>query len=220
MLNAAGSATLTVGEEDIYLLPDRAVWRPKHQQLIIADLHIGKSAHFRKNGLPAVQHFLDQDLARLGHLIEQYPVKELIVLGDLFHSTANEEHAVFFDWIAAYPQTQWFVTLGNHDLHSFNAGVILPSNLSVSTALVHGGMRFSHINEAGDGFLFHGHEHPVYTLKGRGGLKYTGPCFVLRASEKRCILPAFGSMTGGARISKLHASDKIYLIAERQVIPC
>lgn len=220
MLNTGNPAEVKIGEEVFSFLSERAIWRPDHRQLIIADLHVGKATHFRKNGLPAGNQYLQQDLMRLERLMDHFPVKELIVLGDLFHSTENEEHDYFEHWLSHFSDIRWILTQGNHDKHSDHGTQAKLQHLEICHTMSLHGIRCAHFNEAGDGFLFHGHEHPVYTIKGRGSLKYTGPCFVLKPSEKRCILPAFGSLTGGKKIKKNHADDQIFLIADKQVIKC
>lgn len=214
------SAEIVIQEEVYQLLSQRAAWRPRMKQLILADLHIGKSTHFRKNGLPAVKNFYLDDLRRLEQLLQRYPVSEVVILGDLFHSSSNEEHREFFQWLKKYPKIRWILTSGNHDVHSHRDAVASESALHICSSYVSKGIRFAHTREPSDAFLFHGHEHPVYTLKGRGALRYTGPCFVYKQLENRLILPAFGSLTGGARVTKRGPGDQIFLIAEDQVIVC
>ena len=41
-----------VAGEDLLLLPEKAVYWPAEQMLIVADIHFGKAASFRALGVP------------------------------------------------------------------------------------------------------------------------------------------------------------------------
>ena len=84
---------------DWQLLPQRAIWWPLRSMLIVSDLHLGKAAHFRKHGI-AVPNAVNADtLQRLDQLITQFKPRNVLVLGDLFHSEENEEWQEFRAWL-------------------------------------------------------------------------------------------------------------------------
>ena len=55
----------TINENDFVLSPQRVMYWEKQKTLIIADLHIGKTGHFRKSGIPVPQNVFKEDLQRL-----------------------------------------------------------------------------------------------------------------------------------------------------------
>src|SRR5690349_2361179 len=79
----------------LVLLPERAVWWPDRKTLVVADVHWGKSAHFRKHGIPMPGGTQDRDSLRLARLIREYGAERLVIAGDLFHSRHNAEVADF-----------------------------------------------------------------------------------------------------------------------------
>ena len=52
----------TINENDFVLSPERVMYWEKQKTLIIADLHIGKTGHFRKSGIPVPQNVFKEDL--------------------------------------------------------------------------------------------------------------------------------------------------------------
>ena len=72
--------------EDFTLTNQRAIFWEAQKSLILSDLHIGKSAHFQKSGIAIPSSVLTKDLVRLEELIFHFEVKQLIVVGDLFHA--------------------------------------------------------------------------------------------------------------------------------------
>ncbi|MDX5319493.1 MAG: phosphoesterase, partial [Bacteroidota bacterium] len=88
--------------EELHFHRDKVLYLPKHQALLIADLHLGKTLHFRKNGLPIPAAAGLQDLHRLDTLIQQFEDAAIYFLGDLFHSEHNNEHELFYALIRQY----------------------------------------------------------------------------------------------------------------------
>ena len=54
----------------------------RENTLILSDIHIGKTAHFRKHGIPMPDDVLQNDLKRLKQLIQHFKAKTLLVVGD------------------------------------------------------------------------------------------------------------------------------------------
>ena len=52
-------------DAEIVLLPGRAAVLPASATLLVADLHLGKAATFRKAGIPVPEGSAQRDLARL-----------------------------------------------------------------------------------------------------------------------------------------------------------
>lgn len=181
-------------QERMFLLPERAVWWPSEKTILLSDLHWGKSAHFRKHGIPMPGSTQVKDGLILAGLIRQYHAERMIIAGDFFHSKHNKEVDDFSTWRQAHTSLHIDFVLGNHD--------ILPHQLYHYWALtVHEkGMLINDMYIAHDQeenaphFTIHGHVHPGVKLQGLGRQAFTLPCFCI--SDRCMILPAFGQFTG------------------------
>ena len=78
-----------IQDEVFTLTNQRALFWKKEKALILSDLHIGKTAHFRKNGIALSDHIFENDLQRLSVLIEYFQPEKFIVVGDLLHAGDN-----------------------------------------------------------------------------------------------------------------------------------
>ena len=80
-----------VGEArcDVHLLPGRAAFLPATSTLLVADVHIGKAASFRRLGVPVPAGTTAANLVRLDGLLARWPVRRLVVLGDLLHAASG-----------------------------------------------------------------------------------------------------------------------------------
>jgi DNA ligase-associated metallophosphoesterase len=176
------------------LTNQRVLFWAKENALVLSDLHVGKSATFRKHGIPISRKVLEDDLERLSQLMAHFKAKKLIVVGDLFHAEYNKDISYFKDWLN---QSQITIELiaGNHDRHSERfyeeLGLKVYSKEKISTSI-----RFVHDettpNE--DYFTISGHTHPGVLIKGKGRQYMKLPCF--QVTEHQLILPAFSKFTG------------------------
>ena len=186
----------------VALLPERAVWRQDTRTLFVADVHIGKGAHFRSLGVPVPAGATRENLARLDGLIDAYDARELVVLGDLFHAPAAYREASrgeFVAWRARRAALSLRLVAGNHDLRAGRA----PASLGlewVDEPHLLDGLVCRHtppeeLDAEGPPVLA-GHLHPAARLHGPGRDRLRLPCFLMRG--RLLVLPAFGEFTGGA----------------------
>ena len=75
--------------EELWLLPERAVFWPRAGALIIADAHFGKAATFRAAGIPVPGGTTAEMLRRLDAALDRGGATRLLVLGDLLHARAG-----------------------------------------------------------------------------------------------------------------------------------
>ncbi len=171
--------------------------------LIGSDLHLGKTGHFRKAGIAMPQQVYKEDLQRLFAAIQHFSPKQFLIVGDLFHSEANKELDWFVRWRNDFPNTEFHLVMGNHDI--LKKGWYLENGLEVSREFQVGGLRFLHDpilstvdsqppteNESLP--TISGHLHPGITLSGGGRQTLRFPCFYF--TQNQCILPAFSLFTG------------------------
>ena len=79
--------SIEIRGQTLRLLPERAIYWEEGDLLILSDLHLGKSGHFRKNGIPAPANVHLDDLRGLLELADSLKPLAVLVIGDLFHST-------------------------------------------------------------------------------------------------------------------------------------
>ena len=189
--------TLPLAGETLELLPDRALFWPRTRTLIVADVHLGKAAAFRRLGVAVPSGATQHDLDRLDVLLSTTDAARLLVLGDLFHTAPTPGEAAVAGFAALrtrHAQRQFTVVAGNHD----RAWRRLPSEWQLqwlSAALHEPPFVFQHepVTDA-RGYALGGHIHPCVRLRG-GGDSARLPVFWLGAAVG--VLPSFGSFTGG-----------------------
>jgi len=193
---------LTFAGQDFEARPSGALWWPDRQTLIVADLHLGKSARMAARGgalLPP--HETGDTLARLEAEVAALPARRVISLGDAFEDAGapgalrDEENAR----LRALAQGRdWLWITGNHDARA------VPGFGTVQGERVEGGLVLRHIAGSGDtpGPDISGHYHPKARLAGR-----SRPAFLIGA--RHLILPAFGSYTGGLDCDSAPLADLV-----------
>jgi len=194
---------------DIVLLPGRAAWMPATRTLLVADLHLGKAATFRRAGIPVPEGSAQRDLARLAGLVRDMAAARLVVLGDLFHARSGCTEQVFAEFTSmrrTIPGTEVVLVVGNHD----RAVGRLPADLGIDSclrSLDEPPFHFVHepatplpdLDHDRRCFTIAGHLHPTVAIGVPGGDRLTDRCFV--AEPNVLVLPAFGSFTGGHRVT-------------------
>lgn len=195
------AAPLHIGGERLMLDPSGAVYWPARNLLILADLHLekGSAAAARGRLLPPYDSRVTLD--RMAQLLRHYSAKSVLCLGDSFHDgggPARLPEAERARLAALGARAEFLWVLGNHD-------AALPEDLPgrVVPDWADGPFRFRHIaasaHGAADGVELSGHYHPKATVPVRG-TAITRPCF-LTDGQRRLILPAFGSYTGGLDVA-------------------
>lgn len=202
---------------ELALLPEKAVWIEQLSVLLIADLHFGKAAHFRKSGIPIPEKVHDQDYIQLNRLISTYSPKQVYFLGDLFHSSWNEQWETLLIFFGQFPNSTFHLVVGNHDI--LPAEKYQDPRLQVHpNSLVLESLLLTHEPcLPPEGFLnICGHIHPGIVLKGRAKQKVRIPCF--HFSDDILVLPSFGNFTGLSLI-KGKQNDLIWGITGDRLIP-
>lgn len=208
---------LTAAQHQWHLLPQRAVYWPHQQALIVADIHVGKSMHFRKAGVPVPAAVLENDLQTLTHLIQHYAPQMVIVVGDMFHSRSNTEVDLFARWRAQYAATSFTLVKGNHDILPESA--YRHMNLHTTHHLLLDNVAFTHEPPSAQPGLLTlcGHLHPGVALRGMGRQHLRLPCFYLR--QNILLLPAFSVFTGLHMLTPAKGAQ-VFAIADGKVFEC
>ncbi|MBL8009182.1 MAG: ligase-associated DNA damage response endonuclease PdeM [Flavobacteriales bacterium] len=168
--------------------------------LLVADLHLGKAAHFRKAGVPLPEGDDHATMDRLTQVLDHFSPSRLFILGDLFHSDVNRSWDGFVTWCRSRKEELHLVP-GNHDRLSErryrDAGLLVHDQ-----EMVEDGITLCHDplgrNSTGEGYRIGGHVHPGVVLAGTGQQRITLPCFVV--GPRSTLLPAFGLRQGLFRV--------------------
>lgn len=203
-----------------WLSTQRCLFWEEEQALILSDLHFGKTGHFRKSGIAVPQYIYREDLQRLVAQIAYFKPKKIIAVGDLFHSEANKELELFLKWRNDFPELDFVLVKGNHDILHIDwytkAGIQVQEGVYTL-----GDFGFLHdLSEANltsqqSNFIFSGHMHPGVLIKGIGKQSLQFPCYYF--THKSAILPAFSKFSGMAIIEK-KKNDTIYAIVNQSLV--
>ncbi len=208
-----------LAENNCWLSPERMLFWEEGQSLIVSDLHFGKTGHFRKSGIAIPQSVYKEDLQRLLSQLQYFQPKKLVVVGDMFHSSANRELDLFKKWRNDFPDLSIQLIKGNHDiLHDDwyrEAGVDLYAEELITEQFTFR-HDFGTQTQATDRYLFSGHIHPGVRISGSGKQSLRFPCFYFTPSY--CVLPAFSHFTG---VSVIHPqeNDHVFAIVNQTIIP-
>ncbi len=205
--------------QDLLLLPQKAIFWQQEKALIAADVHLGKVGHFRKAGIAVPRDMEQNDLAILSDLIFEHKPEKIIFLGDFFHSDMNSDWDWFILWRSQFPKLEIILIRGNHDIiddkYYNRLNIVLHDQLLVGPFLMlHHPLTGEDLQQA-KGYSFCGHIHPGVSLAGKARQHITLPCFAFGA--RQAILPSFGKFTGKVAI-RSNKSDRIFAILKDKVI--
>ena len=208
-------------QHQFWLSPDRCIFWEEEKALIVSDLHFGKSGHFRKHGIPVPQTVYKNDLQRLVSQLQYFQPKQLIVVGDLFHSHENKELELFKRWRHDFPDLSVRLVKGNHDIlhekwYQEAAIEVIDEKLSLNTHFhfIHD-LVSENTSLTQEHYYFSGHLHPGIRISGQGRQSLSFPCFYF--TKTFCVLPAFGHFTGLAMIRPA-AHENVFAIVDKQII--
>lgn len=220
---------MTIGTDadcTLQLLPGRAAFVPATRTLLVADVHLGKAATFRRAGIPVPEGSAQRDLARLERLAIDHAAQRLVVLGDLLHARSGCTEAVIGEFHATRARiaAEVVLVLGNHDRGLAKSPAALAARLGIDAcvpALDEPPFRFVHepVSDVAPahraGITVAGHLHPTVAVRGPGGDRLADRCFVADGSV--VVLPAFGSFTGGHRVAPA-AGTRVWIARDDGVV--
>lgn len=172
--------------------------------------------HFRKSGISIPDGAAIKNLEILEKLILKTNPRELIFLGDLFHSEMNSEWLFLKELLNSFPEVAFKLVQGNHDIFhemTYQKG----SFQFYEKPLKIGPFILSHepMEEEPELYNLCGHIHPGVKLKGAAKQSLRLPCFYFQKNQG--ILPAFGQFTGLFMVSP-KKKEKVFVIADSEVI--
>ncbi|HEY1112263.1 MAG TPA: ligase-associated DNA damage response endonuclease PdeM [Chitinophagaceae bacterium] len=205
-----------LNSQTLWLSAERSLFWEEQKALVLSDLHLGKTGHFRKAGIAVPQAVLREDMQRLMTLLHYFRPEQLIVVGDFFHSRANLELELFKRWRYDVADLPIRLVRGNHDIlqaewyQEAAIDVIEPDLLLEPFLFTH-----DRCVKSEAPYTFCGHIHPGIVIQGLGRQSLRFPCFYF--TPQYCILPAFGKFTGLATVQP-SAGDTMYAIVEQTLM--
>ena len=211
-----------LNNQTLWLSSERCILWEDQKALILSDLHFGKSGHFRKSGIAVPQNVFKEDLQRLFAQIQYFNPRQLLIVGDFFHSSVNKEISMFLKWRNDLPHLKIHLIKGNHDILTkkfYEDADITVINETLSME----NFCFTHdINtscsentSSKQMFTFSGHVHPGIRIDGAGRQSLHFPCFYF--TKYHAILPAFSRFTGLSKVRPKEA-DKVFMIVENNIV--
>jgi len=206
---------LTLADQALQLLPQRALWWPAQQRLLVADVHLGKDQLFRQRGIAVPEGAVHSDLQRLQTLLQAFPTASLTVLGDLVHARPRSNDRwvqQLLDWLQQIGPARVQVVLGNHDRHM--ASLLDQWQIAHHARLDVAGLQLRHAPDELSAAGIAGHLHPGTRLRA-AGQSLRLPVFWQRGEQ--LVLPAFGRFTGLMDVRRAdcrHAGQRLYLVQD------
>jgi hypothetical protein len=170
-----------------------ALFWPRQQALLVADLHLEKASWFARLGQFLPPYDSHATLSALAVEIEHSRAQRLYCLGDSFHDAFGCDRlpASARDLLTSLTgRVDWTWIVGNHD-----PGFADHCGGRIEDEVELGGVILRHEAVVGETRPeISGHFHPKLRVSLRGR-SVSRRCFVV--SSTKIIMPAFGSLTGG-----------------------
>jgi len=200
------------------LSADRIIFWEDKKTLILSDLHLGKTGHFRKAGIAVPQAVFKEDMQRLFSLIQLYKPQQLIIIGDMFHSHSNKEHDFFLKWRRDFDGLPIHLVKGNHDILEKDWYGLAAINI-IEEQLKIGDFVFTHdiadCEPCEEHYTFSGHIHPGISISGLSRQTLRFPCFYF--GKQYAVLPAFSRFTGMFPV-KPKKGEAVFALVENSLI--
>jgi uncharacterized protein len=222
-----GGVEIEFSNQQFWLLPDKALFWPKQNALLVADVHLGKTNTFRQSGVAVPAGTGAENLRRLSQLLTSTKAQNLIVLGDWFHSARGVGKEIIDDialWRKQWQAVHCVLVQGNHDRKTLTLTQQLGLAIA-NDALVLDGITLEHGHDENGGHSnfqqpdaanpsIIGHYHPVTVLRGKARDSLRLPVF-WQTNERLC-LPSFGEFTGGFVVEP-NQGDRLFAVGDGRV---
>lgn len=211
-------AEVTWCDQRLLLTGERAVVWPAQRTVLVADVHLGKEAVFRRHGMAVPDGPTVENLDRLTAIVRRHSCERVVVLGDLMHAPPRAGDTwprSVSRWLDDHRQLAVHVVAGNHDRAVGRQR--LDARIQWHLASLPVGpfqLRHEPAADGDEGFAICGHLHPVIRLR-IGAERLRAPVFWWRRNS--AVLPAFGRFTGGHPIST-QSDDRIWVVQDGAVV--
>lgn len=184
----------TLQDVPLVALGSGALWWPDRALVCVSDLHLGKAGRRARLGEALLPPYETRDtLVRLDQVLGLTQAQTVICLGDSFDDiaasvTLSEDDVLQLNTLQA--GRQWIWIEGNHDPGPLNVGGTHLAEFKLDA------ITFRHIAQTAALGEISGHYHPKAQMSAKGRA-LSKPAFLI--DQRRVIMPAFGTYTGGLR---------------------
>jgi DNA ligase-associated metallophosphoesterase len=209
--------SLQVSGHTLLLLPEKVVFLPGCDTLLVADAHIGKATSFRQLGVPVPHGTTDETLSVLTRLVQRLDAKRIVFLGDFLHSARSLAAGTFASvlrWRELHGAVEMTLVRGNHDDRAGDPPAVLDIQPFDEPVMLRGLALSHHPRPMAGAFVLAGHLHPCVNIGGRADDWHRLPCFWF--SEQVGVLPAFGAFTG-MRAIRAQPGQRVFAAASDRV---
>jgi uncharacterized protein len=216
-MTTVATVTLEVAGTTLMLLPEKAIFLPESDTLLVADAHIGKATSFRQLGVPVPAGTTGETLSVLTRLIHRLEAKRVVFLGDFLHSArslAPDTLAGVLRWRELHSAVELTLVRGNHDDRAGDPPPVLDIQAFDEPLAMHGLALAHHPRPSAGGFVLAGHLHPCVSVGGRAHDWHRLPCFWF--SQRVGVLPAFGAFTGMQAV-RVREGERVFAAAPDRV---
>ncbi len=203
--------------EELLLLPERAVFWPRRETLLVADAHFGKAASFRAAGVPVPHGTTADALTRVDALLDRTSARRVVFLGDFLHAKEGRSPSTvraLTEWRARHHAIDMTLVRGNHDRRAGDP----PTKIAIDCEdgpLHEEPFAFAHHPRAVPGaYVLAGHLHPAAVMTGPARQRERLACFWF--GTEIGVLPAFGDFTGVSEVRPV-VGDRVFVIADESV---
>ena len=196
-MSGTATVTLEVAGNTLMLLPERVVFLPESDTLLVADAHLGEATSFRQQGVPVPSGTTHETLSVLTGLIHRLDVRRVVFLGDFLHSArslAPDTFVTMLRWRELHSALELTLVRGNHDDRAGDPPALLDIQPFDEPLPLRGLALAHHPRPMAGAFVLAGHLHPCISVGGRAHDWHRLPCFWF--SDRVGVLPAFGAFTG------------------------
>ena len=208
---------VNIANENLLLLPEKAIYWQRKKILFVSDTHFGKSSTFRMSGIPVPEGGLSNDLKKLSMVIEKSKAEKIFFFFYFFHSRMGKTPSVLeavLEWRTAYESIEMNLIRGNHDYHSGDPDDELSISCFDEPYMLSPFILKHEPEKSGDGYVLCGHIHPSISLHGKGDTSLKAHCFFF--TKNFAVLPAFGNFTGTYKV-RPKESDRVFAVADNHI---
>jgi uncharacterized protein len=213
-------ATLRLNGQSLILLPEKAVFFPQSDTLLVANAYVGKSTGFRNSCTPDLINNSDATLDALTDLVKRLQIKNIIFLSGFLHEKTKLSPELFSalqQWRDLHRSVRLILVHGDRQPPA--ALVSLEMEITAEP-LVYQGFTLCHqkqFNNDDSGFFLSGYMHPCVNIGGIGDRTHNWlrlPCFWF--SDQMGVLPSFGSLAGMQPI-RAKRGERVFAVAAHRV---
>lgn len=194
---------VSFADTELLLTKGRALFWPRENALLVADLHLEKASFYARHGQMLPPYDTRETLERVAAEVRATGATRVITLGDNFHDADGATRLDYHDCALLESLTgslDWIWITGNHDTRRDGSVAEARCGGTLVEEMELGGVVLRHEAKRGETRSeISGHYHPKLTVNVQRR-RISRPCAVLADTGEgthRMIAPAFGAFTGG-----------------------